>query len=230
MSHSDIFAGRGTDPDNAAKRLPVALCIDTSTSMRKYSQDLNQAVQLFYQQCANDPKAKNAVEIIAIEFGGEVSVVSAFSEAEYAQIPHFTAKGQTLTASGVTLALDALEARKDWYRAEGIGYYQPILVLMSDGGAGENINPVGRRIKDMQDNRKLIAIPIAFGALGRLENEKSAKNIAKLEQTCGGKKAIRIQEGFSFMEFFQWLSASTSAVATGQDIDFREFTAGDRKK
>ena len=170
-----IFYDKGTDADNSAKRLPVALCLDTSKSMAKSISELNEAVKLFYEQCKSDYKAKNTVEIIAIEFGGEVNVVSSFSEAESAQIPHFNAGGGTPMGKAVKLALDCLEQRKEWYKEEGIAYYQPILILMTDGGAADNIAKPGQRITDMVANKKLLIIPLAFGKA----NPANEKNIEK---------------------------------------------------
>ena len=200
----------GTDPDNSAKRLPVALCLDTSGSMSNDIGDLNQAVKLFYQQCKNDAKAKNAVEVVTVEFGyNGVQVASKFSEVEHAQIPHFAAGNGTPMGAAVSLALEQLEQRKAWYKSEGISYYQPILILMSDGHAGDSIIESSHRAKDMVENKKLLVLPLAFGSA----------DTRTLESFSGGLNALHINQGFSFLEFFQWLSASTSTIASGKDFD-----------
>ena len=211
-----IFYGKGTDADNAAKRLPMALCLDTSGSMSGDIHNLNDAVKLFYEQCKADSKAKNAVEVVAIEFGSNgVHEASPFSEVEYAQIPHFNAGGGTPMGEAVTLALDHLEQRKEWYKNEGISYYQPMLVIMSDGCSGDDIRPASRRSSDMVNNKKLIVLPLAFGSA----------DTAALESFSGGQKVIHISQGFSFVEFFKWLSASASAISSGQSVDFDSFSS-----
>ena len=43
------------------------------------------------------------------------------------------AEGMTCMGEGLSLALDLLEKRKAKYKATGVDYYQPILVVMSDG-------------------------------------------------------------------------------------------------
>lgn len=43
------------------------------------------------------------------------------------------AEGMTCMGEGLSLALDLLEKRKTKYKATGVDYYQPILVVMSDG-------------------------------------------------------------------------------------------------
>lgn len=43
------------------------------------------------------------------------------------------AEGMTCMGEGLSLALDLLKKRKAKYKATGVDYYQPILVVMSDG-------------------------------------------------------------------------------------------------
>lgn len=204
---NDIFEGRELDSDNTAKRVPVALCLDTSGSMANDIADLNKAVSSFYDQCKNDEKAKNSVEVIAIEFGYRgVSIASSFDEIENAQIPVFSAGGSTPMGEGVTKALEELDGRKEQYRNEGIDYYQPILVIMTDGGASDSVETPSERARDMVTNKKLTIIPLAFG---------QDADIPLLESFSPNIQAIRITERFNFLEFFNWLSASAAAMAGG---------------
>ena len=48
-------------------------------------------------------------------------------------VPEMEAEGMTCMGEGLSLALDLLEKRKAKYKATGVDYYQPILVVMSDG-------------------------------------------------------------------------------------------------
>jgi uncharacterized protein YegL len=201
------------NPDNASKRVPVALCLDTSWSMDGNIDELNQAVQLFYTECQNDEKAKKAVEVTAIEFGCHgVKIASTFNEIEFAQVPSFSAGNGTPMGEGVTLALDELEKRKAWYQDEGIDYYQPILVIMTDGHSGDDTSEASRRASKLVQDGRLTVVPLAFG------NEADLKTLETF-----GQKHIKITDQFSFVEFFRWLSASASAMAEGQDIDLSEF-------
>lgn len=200
------------NPDNTSKRVPVALCLDTSGSMSPHIDDLNNAVGMFYKQCQSDAKASQSVEVVAIEFGHNgVNIASPFNEIGLAQIPHFSADNGTPMGAGVTLALNELETRKTWYQNEGIDYYQPILVLMTDGQSGDDITHASARATDLVKNKRLIVIPLAFGSA----------DVRTLESF--GSKHIKITQNFSFLEFFQWLSASASAQARGQDIDLSDF-------
>lgn len=201
------------NPDNSSKRVPVALCLDTSGSMSNDIDELNKAVQLFYVECQNDEKAKKAVEVTAIEFGCHgVNIASPFNEIEFAQIPSFSAGGGTPMGQGVMLALEELEKRKTWYQDEGIDYYQPILVIMTDGHSGDDTSEASRRASKLAQDGRLTVVPLAFG---------NSADIRTLESF--GQKHIKITDQFSFIEFFRWLSASASAMAEGKDFDLTEF-------
>ena len=50
-----------------------------------------------------------------------------------------TANGNTPMGEGVRLALDLLDKRKQEYKDKGVDYYQPWLVLMSDGQPNGNV-------------------------------------------------------------------------------------------
>ncbi|MCB9211806.1 MAG: VWA domain-containing protein [Ignavibacteriales bacterium] len=177
--------------------------------------DLNEAVKTFYEQCKNDQKAKNAVEVVTISFGGNVQVESDFGPVDKVQIPHLSASGGTPMGTAMTTALDKLDARKKEYKDNGIDYYQPMLVLMSDGGATDQTQSSANRAADMVKNKKLTVLPLAFG---------TGADTNTLESFAHDQKSIYIGGGFSFIEFFRWLSQSASAMASGQSVDLNVFT------
>ena len=211
---SDLF----TSPlfgnaDNTAKRVPVALCLDTSGSMSNDIDELNRAVQVFYTECQNDERAKKSVEVTTIEFGCHgVQIASPFNEVEFAQVPTFTSGNGTPMGAGVTLALDELERRKAWYQSEGIDYYQPILVIMTDGQSGDDTTAASQRASKLSKDGRLTVVPLAFG---------HGADIKTLESF--GQKHLKINDQFNFLEFFRWLSASAVAQSAGEDIDLSDF-------
>ena len=220
--------GLGTDPDNTSKRIPVVLCLDTSGSMSGNIGDLNQAIQQFYDESKNDENAKNSVEVAAIQFGNGrnngVDIVSDFMEVEHASIPTLRSGGVTPMGSGVQQSLALLDARKEWYRQEGVDYYQPILVLMTDGEATDAMESAANDVKVLTDSGKLTVIPLAFG---------DDANLSKLTSIAGGKQPIYIDKGFRFLEFFKWLSMSFSSISqnvTEEEFDniLAEFTLDDQ--
>ena len=63
----------------------------------------------------------------------------------------------------VNLGLDLLEKRKNDYKSKGVGYYQPWLVLMTDGAPNGDYNELHRainRIADMVNRRGFRSFPL----------------------------------------------------------------------
>ena len=103
-------------------------------------------------------------------------------------------------------ALDLLEARKKQYQMAGVEYYQPWLVLMTDGlpnGDPKELRRAADRISTMTANQKLTVFPIAIGKDADLE---------VLRKFAPGMEPLRL-EGMHFGRFFTWLSQSVAAVA-----------------
>ena len=102
----------------------------------------------------------------------------------------------------VMTALDLLENRKEEYRNAGVDYYQPWMVLMTDGIPTDDITEASYRIGSLVENRKLTVFPIGIG-------DADMEVLAKLG---GGRKPLKLQ-GLRFAEFFTWLSRSVTRVS-----------------
>lgn len=137
---------------NTSSRLPVCLCLDISGSMKKNDaiSALNEGVEAFYQAIREDEQARNSCEIAVITFNSEVKIAEEFSTVDKKGKVHFTAEGGTALAHAVNRALDLLEERKNSYKANGVDYYQPWLVIITDGKPG--IRKTFRRRRAGQKN------------------------------------------------------------------------------
>src|SRR5690606_6514059 len=83
------------------------------------------------------------------------------------RIESIDASGGTALGEGVNLALDTLEQRKMIYSNAGVLYYQPWLVLMTDGqpnGRPEELKRAIERVTEMVAQKKLTVFPIGIGA------------------------------------------------------------------
>ena len=118
----------------------------------------------------------------------------------------------------VNMALDMLEERKKKYREHGVDYYQPWLVLMTDGapnGSDAELHRAAQRTCDMVNSRKLTVFPIGVGPdadMQVLKNFSPKRSPLKLN-------------GLKFREFFEWLSQSVST--TSQSIPGEAVTLAD---
>lgn len=204
--------------NNSTTRLPICLCLDVSGSMGGAPiNELNQAVRMFYDEIRNDEIAVDSAEICIITFGNKVECLADFATlAVQPYAPQLFANGYTPMGEAVNMALDFLDQRKSEYRSKGVDYYQPWLVLMTDGApngdAGELDRAMGRTQQLVMQN-KLTVFPLAIG---------SAADAYTLQQFSPTHPILRMQ-GLKFKEFFKWLSKSVSKVSQsspGQKIDF----------
>ena len=220
--------------NNPTPRVPICLCLDTSGSMGAVEGDcvqtgetvfvdgvewnvvtggtsrideLRKGVELFYEGIREDEVAMYSAEICIVTFDSKASCVMDFANIERQKdLPEFVSQGDTAMGEGVNLALDLLEKRKQEYKDKGVDYYQPWLVIMTDGepnGSPEEFNRAIRRVSDMVNEKKLTVFPIAIG---------DEANFDTLSSFSPKRSALRLQ-GLKFKEFFSWLSQSVSKVS-----------------
>lgn len=193
------------DPD---PRVAVALCLDTSRSMRDEGkiEKLNDGVKVFFDEVRSDEEAKEAVEVSVVTFGGSASKLLDFAPIDRQNVPSLSANGHTPMGEAVTMSLDLLDARKDRYKKAGIDYYQPWLVLMTDGqsnGEASVFEAAAGRTCSLVTERKLTVFPIAIG---------EDADIDQLKRFSPKRDPIRLK-GHRFKEFFVWLSRSVERVS-----------------
>lgn len=199
--------------DNPTARVPVCLVLDTSGSMGgEPIRELNEGIKLFFNAIKTDDIAKYAAEIAVVTFGESVEKILDFGFVEKQNVPILTANGMTPMGQAVDVALDLLEQAKTQYSAVGVDYYQPWLVLMTDGAPTDDITTSSQRTTSLVNQRKLTIFPIGIGASADLNilSKFSPKNAP-----------VRLQ-GINFKAFFEWLSKSvtiTSQSIPGANIN-----------
>ena len=203
--------------DNPTTRVPVCLCLDTSGSMMGQPiAELNRGIQQFFQEVRSDDIARYAVDICIVTFGDQgARLLQDFRSLDSASCPTLSANGGTPMGEALTIALTKLEERKQKYKDSGIDYFQPWLVLMTDGqpnGDKTILDDACRKTSSMQRDKKLSIFPIGIG-------DDADMNV--LSRVSPGRTPAKLA-GLKFVEFFQWLSKSvsrTSQSMPGEKID-----------
>lgn len=195
--------------NNPTARVPVCLCLDISGTMDGDPiRELNEGVKLFYDAIKEDEVAAYSAEISIVTFGG----TSAVCMTDFASLqlqpnpPVLSASGLTPMGEAVNMGLDLLESRKQEYKDAGVDYYQPWLVLMTDGIPNGNPDELKRAIErtvELVDTHKLTIFPIGIG---------TDADMNVLAQFSPKRSPLRLQ-GLKFKEFFQWLSQSVSKTS-----------------
>lgn len=190
--------------ENPSPRVPVVLCLDTSGSMAgEPIQELIQGALKFYQEIYDDEIARYSAEIAIITFGGGVDVVTSFGPVERHPQVHMEATGLTPMGEAVLKALELLDQRKSMYRDAGVDYFQPWLVLMTDGVPTDSIGTAVQRTTNLVKQKKLSVFPVGIG---------SQADLNVLGSFAGGRQALRLK-GLKFQQFFVWLSKSIQRVS-----------------
>ena len=193
--------------DNPTSRVAISLCLDASGSMSgEPIRELNSGVASFYRTINHDEIAKFSAEISIVTFGPVQKETEFQTVATQPHPPVLHAGGDTPLGEAVKLSLDLLEDRKQQYKDNGIDYYQPWLVLMTDGqptGSSSVLDAQIARVAKLAADRKLVVFPIGIGM---------GAHMPTLNRFSAPRPAFKLQ-GLNFQSFFSWLSASVSRVS-----------------
>lgn len=194
--------------NNPTPRIPICLCLDVSSSMGGAPiSELNEGVRIFYDAIRNDEMAVHSAEICIVTFGSDAKCIADFASLEIQkECPTLHAFGNTLMGEGMNLGLDLLEKRKNEYKERGVDYYQPWIVLMTDGEPNGGVNELQRAISrtvELVSAKKLTIFPIGIG---------DNADMSVLAQFSPNRSPLKLK-GLNFNKFFTWLSQSVSIVS-----------------
>lgn len=206
--------------DNPSARIPVALCLDASPSMSDNPllkrrgttgvpiEELNRGVRQFYDSIREDAIASNAVDLAIVTYSHCPVVLRDFGSITNAEAPPQVEcemkVGGTHIGKAMLKCLEILEARKDGYRKAGVEYYQPWVVLMTDGGATDKSHEVAApKIRELVESNKLTVLPLAIG-------EGADRDVLQL---MSPRIPVLTLKDLKFSEYFEWLSMSIQSAA-----------------
>lgn len=206
--NNNLFSRLEELVNNPTPRVAVCLCLDTSGSMHGAPiNELNYGVRMFYDAIKADETALYAADISVVTFGAQVKCAADFAGLELQPDPPLLeADGLTPMGEAVNLALDLLEKRKGEYKERGVDYYQPWLVLMTDGVPNGSADALARaidRTRDMVEHKRLTVIPVGIG------READMDVLARFSPKQEPQRLDCVQ----FPKFFEWLSKSVSMVS-----------------
>ena len=194
--------------NNPNTRIPICIALDVSGSMDgKKIDELNRGVNIFLKTIFEDEITRYSADIAILTFGGTVEKVLDFGDVEDIKLPKFFAGGGTPMGEATLEALNMLEDRKKQYKKNAVTYWQPWLVLMTDGAATDGEHAIPNKVAmaaektcDLVKNKKLTLFSIII--------EPGTSD--ELEKFCGKLAPL---DGVKFEEFFVWLSQSVSVVS-----------------
>ncbi|MCR4911056.1 MAG: VWA domain-containing protein [Bacilli bacterium] len=172
-----------------------------NTSMTQVVEGVNR----FYDAIREDELAKDSCEIAIVTFDDNVKVLEDFQTIDQKETFKEPPTGDnTNLGAAVNKALDLLDERKQQYKRNGVEYYQPWIIILTDGDATdvEVAKQAQERCRRLEDDKKLTVFAFAIG-----DADKS-----KL-QPFSRRKVLSIKDD-KIKEFFEWLGKSVSIVTT----------------
>jgi len=193
----------GTDnfAENPEPRCPLVLLLDTSGSMAgdPISQ-LNEGLVTLKDELSADSLVAKRVEIAIIKFG-PVETLNDFHTVGNFYPPHLKASGDTPMGAAINQGLDLLKIRKELYRANGIDYYRPWVMLITDGGPTDQWRGAANRVHEGES-----AKAFSFFAIGvEKANMDTLKEISV-------RQPLKLK-GLRYRDLFAWLSKSMKSVS-----------------
>lgn len=198
--------------ENSDPRIPIALVLDVSDSMtqvrpnetRTPLEALNGGLDVLWTALREDPLSKRRAEVTFIPYGTDVATPSEFATVDNMKLPELSPMGLTSTGAAMLTAIEAVEARQNEYRTNGVASYKPIVILITDGLSTDDTSPASVRIKELSAARKMTILPIAV----------AGADMEALKEMFGFDAAPL--SGTKFEELFVWLSTSVASVSASQ--------------
>ena len=108
--------------------------------------------------------------------------------------------------AAIEKAQEVVDSRKQYYKSQGIPYYRPWIVVMTDGDPypiGQDVDGIAARIKSDVTEKKYVFFIIG---IGNVVQDSVLTTLSTSEFPAARMEAVK------FCEFFTWLSASASVV------------------
>ncbi len=202
ISFEQIPFGSDDFANNPESRCPCMLLLDTSGSMSGMPiQQLNEGIQTLKNELTLDPLAAKRVEVAMVTFG-PAQLESDFQTVDSFYPPHLAASGDTPIGAAVNWGIDLVNKRKQVYKENGVGYYKPWIILITDGAPTDDWAAAMQAVKEGEAKNSF-----AFFAIG-VENA----NMEVLSQ-LSVRMPLKLK-GLAFREFFLWLSSSMKMVSS----------------
>jgi uncharacterized protein YegL len=192
--------------ENPENRCPVILLLDTSGSMSGQPiQDLNRGLAAFKEDVMKDAQASLSVEVAIVTFG-PVKLTQDFVTIDQFTAPKLETNGVTPMGEAIEYALDLLEQRKQTYKDNGVLYYRPWVILITDGAPTDYWEGAAQRVREAEEQRRMLFFTVGV----------QGADMNKLRQIAPPERPPVTLNGLDFCSLFRWLSTSMKRVSSGK--------------
>ncbi|WP_456279020.1 vWA domain-containing protein [Bacillus sp. AK128] len=200
--------------NNPSTRLPICLVLDASGSMiGNPLKQLRLGLQQLFNDLLKNEVSKASVEISIITFGENVKTVLEFQPIKPTIRFKISAGGTSPMGEAMKSAITLVKNRVTLYKTHGLQYYQPWIVLLSDGSPTDEIEDSISYTVNGLTNGDFTIFPIGIG---------EHSNLDILKRFSPSRPPLVLNE-VKFKEFFSWLSESLNRVSESQPFEKIEF-------
>jgi uncharacterized protein YegL len=167
---------------------------------------LNDAVRSLKVDLQQDDLCRRRLELGVICFGGVVKVLQPLASLDQFEPDELVAEGTTPMGQAIDIAVQMIKARKAEYRTNGIPYFRPWILLITDGEPTDSWHPAAQLVR-----AEIAAKGLVFFAVGVAD-----ANMAVLRRITD--RVMKL-DGFRFRELMQWLSHSQRSISSSRHGD-----------
>jgi len=205
------------NPSN--KKLPVALVLDTSSSMDSKMKELSNCFNEFVNIIKDDDNLNLSVELCVITFGSKATTKISFTAVHHIENLNLRADGTTAMYEAINLAITEIDNHKKNHKAIGIDYSRPLIFLLTDGSPTDmSLNcPKFNQLKsklatDERDNHHIF-FPIGV----------SGCDYGFLNALSPNNKALELINA-DFKKLFIWMTNSFELIIDSNSNNEEEIT------
>lgn len=186
--------------DRSVPRLPILLLLDTSGSMAgERIAELTKATEEFLRSLSQDEAAYARTDLAILTFGGAVRVDQFFAPLSEVKPIHLEASGMTPMGEALSLAIEMLDQLLSQYRRDGIAYFRPWIVLLTDGSPTDEWRDAAKGVRDGLQHQRF-----RFLAIGL--DQADMETLSQI--TTREYPPLRLAASSSVEALFSWLSTS----------------------
>jgi uncharacterized protein YegL len=193
------------------RKLPVYLLLDTSGSMHgEPIEAVRNGMQTLLSSLRQDPHALESAYLSVITFAETAAQVVPLTELAQFQLPALTASGTTSMGGALILLAERVQAEVAKTTADQKGDWKPIVFLMTDGAATDDLTAGIAAIKAAK-----IGALIACAA-------GPAANTTELQRITDSVVRLDTTDSNTIRAFFKWVSASIATTSQKVDLNKKE--------
>jgi len=189
-----------------ARRLPVYLLLDCSTSMQGNAiMAVNEGLNMIYRQLMNDLRAQDTVYISLIRFASQ-AMQDPLTPLLQFQPTILSANGNTALGAAIQLLVQSIREDLRVNTKERHGDYRPLAFLLTDGEPTDHYKDAVYQLHQLRGSQKPTVIALGCG---NHVKESTLREIAE----PGNVFLMHNVSDAAIKSFFQWMSGSIIQTA-----------------